>query len=92
MRRCALERLNDIAIAVAESHVDRRREAGGRIIPELLARQRSDRGNHIGRSAGEGHDEPIIGYNVGLLRRWLAELLRVLIWALAEISRPPQIA
>ncbi len=32
------------------------------------------------------------GFNFSLLLRWLAELLRALIRALAETLRPPQIA
>jgi hypothetical protein len=35
------------------------REDAGRIIPKLLVRLPPDRANHMGSSAGEGHDEAI---------------------------------
>jgi transposase, IS5 family len=71
----------------------KRRAAVEPVIGHLKAEHRMDR-NFLKGRAGDRANAVLAaaGYNFSLLLRWLAELLRALIAALAEINRPLQIA
>ena len=70
----------------------KRRAAVEPVIGHIKAEHRMDR-NYLKGRDGDRINAVLAaaGYNFGLLLRWLAELLRALIWALAETFRPPQI-
>jgi len=70
----------------------KRRAAVEPVIGHIKAEHRMDR-NYLKGRDGDRINAVLAaaGYNFSLLLRWLAELLRALIWALAETFRPPQI-
>jgi IS5 family transposase len=71
----------------------KRRAAVEPVIGHVKAEHRMDR-NHLKGRQGDRINAVLAaaGFNFSLLLRWLAELLRALIRALAETLRPPQIA
>ncbi len=71
----------------------KRRAAVEPVIGHMKAEHRMDR-NYLKGRDGDRINAVLAaaGYNFGLLLRWLAELLRALILALAQTVRPPQIA
>src|SRR5947208_1274565 len=71
----------------------RRRAAVEPVIGHVKAEHRMDR-NYLKGRGGDRINAVLAaaGYNFGLLLRWLAELLRALIRALAFAALPPQIA
>jgi transposase, IS5 family len=70
----------------------KRRAAVEPVIGQVKAEPRMDR-NYLKGRDGDRINAVLAtaGYNFGLLLHWLAELLRALIWALAE-TVPLQIA
>jgi len=71
----------------------KRRAAVEPVIGHVKAEHRMHR-NHLKGRQGDRINAVLAaaGFNFSLLLRWLAELLRALIRALAETLRPPQIA
>ena len=71
----------------------KRRAAVEPVIGHIKAEHRMDR-NHLKGREGDRINAVLAaaGYNFSLLLRWLTQILRALIWTLAEIVRPPQIA
>ena len=71
----------------------RRRAAVVPMIGHMTAEHRMDR-NYLKGRDGDRINAVLAAasYNFGLLLRWIAELLRALIWLLAETIRPPRIA
>jgi len=71
----------------------KRRAAVEPVIGHIKAEHRMERNYLKGRDGDRSNAVlAAAGFNFGLLLRWLAQILRALIWALAEIVRPPQIA
>jgi IS5 family transposase len=71
----------------------KRRAAVEPVIGHIKAEHRMDRNYLKGRDGDRSNAVlAAAGFNFGLLLRWLAQILRALIWALADIVRPPQIA
>jgi IS5 family transposase len=62
------------------------------VIGHVKAEHRMDRNHLKGRQGDRINAVLAAGFNFSLLLRWLAELLRALIRALAETLQPPQIA
>jgi IS5 family transposase len=71
----------------------KRRAAVGPVIGHLKAEHRMDR-NHLKGREGDRINAVLAaaGYNFGLILRWLAELLRVLITVLLVSQQKPETA